>query len=84
MQMYIQFITTKYNIKQGHPNLHMTFRFIVSSIAQYSQVIRIFDMLTSCHKTLSDHCQNSFVTQHFVFQFRVIILNRNIQSNNST
>ena len=61
MQMYIQFITTKYNIKQGHPNLHMTFRLIVSSTAQYSQVIRIFDMLTSCHKTLSDHCENSFV-----------------------
>ena len=31
------------------------------SAAQYSQVIRIFDMFTTCYKTFSDHHRNNFV-----------------------
>ena len=42
---------------------------LVLSAAQYSQVIRIFDMFTSCYKTLSDQLRNNFIT------FRVISLN---------
>ena len=35
---------------------------LVLSAAQYSQVIRIFNMLTSCYKMLSDPHRNSFIT----------------------
>ena len=37
-------------------------RLTVRSAAQYSQVIRIFDMFTSCYKTLSDQLRNNFIT----------------------
>ena len=39
-----------------------SFLFIVLSAAQYSQVIRIFDMFTSCYKTLSGPRRNDFIT----------------------
>ena len=35
---------------------------LVRSAAQYSQVIRIFDMFTSCYKTLTDPRRNIFIT----------------------
>ena len=34
--------------------------FIVLSAAQYSHVVRIFDMLTFCYKVLSDPGTNNF------------------------
>ena len=46
---------------------------IVLSAAQYSQVIWIFDMFTSCSKTLSDPRRNHFITKHL--EFWVISLN---------
>ena len=36
------------------------FNMIVLSAAQYSKVVRIFDILTFCYKTISDHCSNNF------------------------
>ena len=37
-------------------------REIVHSADQYSQIIRLFDMSTSCYKTFSDPRRNNFIT----------------------
>ena len=41
-----------------HRKSEMRYGLVVLSGAQYSRVIRIFDMFTSCYKMLSDHRTN--------------------------